>query len=1538
MASESKKDLTSEAALQAVEEALALDLTSDSGKDRKPDTAVDEPLFDADFAELETKLAEAANDLRRQNAETAVPRAGSGLRPRRTAAAQASRTAPAPAAPPARDEQTFAADAGLAPANDDRRNKAADLVYALQRQSSSRISWFAGILSLAWLGLCGAVGYFALRDGLIQPSAMSNLAWVALGGAIIVPLLLFWAFAAMIKRAQEMKLAARTMTEAAIRLLQPEEVAADSIATIGRAIRREVASIGDGVERALGRASELETMVQSEVRNLERSYTDSEIRLRGLVSELSAERVEIVNHAERLRESLSYTHSGLTDELEQVTGRIQSSIDEATVRMSDALRMRHETITSTLSEAGNNLVSLLSASGGEIEGTLNSVTDKARIALAEKTQEMGKQVNMIGQAVAKLIETRTAGIRETGETVTREIEMALGARAIEFTSRLDLIESNVGERGKALLDLLGTQADQLSHQFDRLDQNMTTKGSELVNALGMRTQALDKVLGELATAVDDTIAQRLTGFGQTLTNKVGKVVDELGQKHESLETLATRIGEAIDGRATRIEETLRERTADLSKAFNDGDQAVRSTIEYGLTGSAEAANRIASLVEERNKTLTREIDTRVTGLTVHMDDRVKQIRSILDDRVGQITVTLDDRASMIDGALGERTRVLAEELENRTSEFVNKVEEQTVAITGGLDQRTAGFLVGLEKRASFITTKMDERTSAFEAGMEERTESLLQGLDSRATVIAREFDTHASAMTKGLDLRTDALTEGLDQRTASLLIGLDKRSTIIADELDKRSQAITGGIDQRTTSLLGGLDSRANEIAGAIEVRAGAIAQSIDSGTNSLLRGLDARAGEISGAIDKRTNVFTHELDQRAARILGGLDERTHAIASAMEQRRSDLAGDFDKRAANLLSGLDQRANFISGALEERSSEIVRGVDEKTSIFVEKLDQRATLLAQVVEEKNKALITAISAETQHTGEALDKKAERLTQILTERAAAINSTLGTGLLDAQRNLEDKSGDLNRMLSERVRELNDVLENQARPVVEAISSRGMDVSTRLGALHKTVATDIVELLQQLAGTSDALQKLLDTAGARMSSMQETITTHARDLTTAVDKANRDVSHSTQVAQSAQQKMDVTAGGLVSTISGIAERFEEQGMMLQHATRLIDAAQANLSTTLEEKQQSLHALATGLAERTETIERTMGSFGEMLRKSLDEVSEKSRSVGSLISTEVGTAIEQANMRFAKSVEVMRQAAQDVQRDLEETREQMRRGVLELPDETRESAESMRKVVADQIAALRELSEIVARSGKTIEPAVPQRIAAANTQATAAAAATGSFGRGRPEATVTSLPPLTQARRPEPQETRAYAAPQPHREPAPTARAPLPRSAPAPRAAPAAETAAPGQGGWVSDLLRRASRDDEEFAPRGAAAPTQNSRTPLHVVESLNSLSMDIARAIDHDAFIDLWERYQRGERNAFTRRLYTLQGEQTFDEIRQKYTREPEFRAAVDRYITDFEKLLADVSRNDRDNMMTQTYLSSDTGKVYTMLAHAAGRFSG
>jgi hypothetical protein len=183
----------------------------------------------------------------------------------------------------------------------------------------------------------------------------------------------------------------------------------------------------------------------------------------------------------------------------------------------------------------------------------------------------------------------------------------------------------------------------------------------------------------------------------------------------------------------------------------------------------------------------------------------------------------------------------------------------------------------------------------------------------------------------------------------------------------------------------------------------------------------------------------------------------------------------------------------------------------------------------------------------------------------------------------------------------------------------------------------------------------------------------------------------------------------------------------------------------------------------------------------------------------------------------------------------------------------------------------------------------------------------------------------------------------------APAARRAPA-EASPLSPAQAVAGRGWLSDLLNRASREETEPTreyPRGEPREpqrdilrdtprAQEERTPRHSIESLDSLSVDIARMIDHDAAADLWDRYKRGERNVFTRRLYTLQGQQAFDEIRKKYRGDREFKLTVDRYIGEFERLLDEVSRDDRGQVVARTYLTSETGKVYTMLAHAAGRF--
>jgi hypothetical protein len=129
---------------------------------------------------------------------------------------------------------------------------------------------------------------------------------------------------------------------------------------------------------------------------------------------------------------------------------------------------------------------------------------------------------------------------------------------------------------------------------------------------------------------------------------------------------------------------------------------------------------------------------------------------------------------------------------------------------------------------------------------------------------------------------------------------------------------------------------------------------------------------------------------------------------------------------------------------------------------------------------------------------------------------------------------------------------------------------------------------------------------------------------------------------------------------------------------------------------------------------------------------------------------------------------------------------------------------------------------------------------------------------------------------------------------------------------------------VLQRASR--EEAPP----AVEQTHASPL------DALSLDIAHMVDHDAAVAVWEQRNRGEQVTYTRRLYTAQGQQTFEDIRRKYSNDRDFRQTVDRYIAEFERLLDGASRDERGPEVARNYIGSDTGKVYTMLAHAAGRF--
>jgi hypothetical protein len=338
----------------------------------------------------------------------------------------------------------------------------------------------------------------------------------------------------------------------------------------------------------------------------------------------------------------------------------------------------------------------------------------------------------------------------------------------------------------------------------------------------------------------------------------------------------------------------------------------------------------------------------------------------------------------------------------------------------------------------------------------------------------------------------------------------------------------------------------------------------------------------------------------------------------------------------------------------------------------------------------------------------------------------------------------------------------------------------------------------------------------------------------------------------------------------------------------------------------------------------------------------------------------LAEAKERFNDIVSGVKQMASDMQRELDTTRNELRRGILELPQETAESAAQMRRVIVDQIEALAELNRIVARHGRGMDAQQSEPTRRAQPEESVVVSMGGRVPRPVARGDITGAPPAPMQAPPMPPATQ-YAPPR---------RAEAPSLSPSqgggngmgqgmspPPVAPNRGGGAGGQGGqgggpgggWLTDLLDRASREDGP--PRRDERPRMDDRLPMmrddrppprderptrSSIESLDSLSVDIARMIDHNAAIELWDRYNRGERNVFNKRLYTMQGQKAFDEISKRYRGDREFKQTVDRYIGEFERLLEEVSRDDRGQVVARSYLTSETGKVYTMLAHAAGRF--
>lgn len=622
--------------------------------------------------------------------------------------------------------------------------------------------------------------------------------------------------------------------------------------------------------------------------------------------------------------------------------------------------------------------------------------------------------------------------------------------------------------------------------------------------------------------------------------------------------------------------------------------------------------------------------------------------------------------------------------------------------------------------------------------------------------------------------------------------------------------------------------------------------------------------------------LMAEALARTAIRLTDPADAASGEIATIAEAVRREL----DAMKAGLAEALSETTRLNAAVAQE-----LEAIDRGTG----RAEMRARTMEELLGRHRENLLELSST--------LGSESDTIARALRERVEAVRGLVGeaeTTLGDAGKRIVERTETLARV-SEAARAGADAtastLDRQASRL-EVVANTALGKADVLAQRYESQRQTIAEAAAKLEAERERLEAVFDTHRDRMLAADREMGERAREIgRTAAEFTERLSATFDNAAGRADALRTAVSADVLRAVEEVSEASGSISRSAGAATRAIGA-------TVDELKSATAALSDDVGRAaTETI----GVATDNLRAATAAMSaEVTRATAALTSDLtaraqelrglVGTTISENDVaaeRFNAAMIRLGGAAKEAGRALHDAAAELESRMARMPAEAASSAASLNHVLQDQVSALAAIADIVVRHARALDRSSPVV----------------------PAPAAVPPPPRPEVRWPE--ATRLAVDPSRRR--------------------------------WgISDLLAAAGGEREpqprpDAAGEDAADESEFHRSSLQIIETLQALAIDLDRALEQNPPADLWQRYQAGERNVFARRLYNMAGRQLYDRIAVKYRGEAEFREHVDRFVSLFERLLASASARDRDNILVETYLSSDTGKAYLILAQASGKLA-
>jgi hypothetical protein len=800
-----------------------------------------------------------------------------------------------------------------APANDDIPS-IGGLIFALQQRPSRTPFLVAAAASVAWFLIGGflAFGLISTQIGQAGVSGLfSSASALTAAIAILVPIVIFWFLALLVWRAQELRLMASAMTEVAVRLAEPDRLAEQSVASVGQTIRRQVAAMNDAISRAIGRASELEAMVHSEVAALERSYGENEIRVRGLISELATEREALANNSARVSESLKGVGAQIARDISNASSSIDKKLAERGIQLTELLVARSSEAAEQVHKAQAKVVEAVPALVERLskeQGRLTQVIEGA-------TQNLAALENVVAQRTTALDKT----MKERTEALTVSLAERIKGLETSVAQGAILLDNTLKQRTDAFAISVTQSAAGLDKTFKDRTEGLTTLLSQgavlLDNTLKQRTDALTEAVGQGAETLDKTLKDRTETF-TALVSQGAVVLDKT--LAERTQALATSIGEGaahldktlydrtgyfnamVDQKAALLDKSLLDRTGQFITAINQGAAVLDSTL-------AERSEAFSSALFQRVQALEAAISQQTAALDKSMTERAQAVIVALSERLQAIDAVFGQRTAETDRMLGEHGRVTTEAFGKQTAQL-----NQVLANNAALMQQTANQVGAQSKEAVGILTSQTQTLREVSRGLLEQIHGLTQRFESQGQAILTAAKALDSSNTK-----IDSILEGRHQAIIALLHTVNTKS----QDLDNMMRSYAGMVENAMNQA----EARAKQVGTALARDTSGQAQAALAQIERLREEAHAHTARAVNDLKGSFETVITQIGRQLEQMRGQFDSTSRGMREAAQQTANDLDSlrqEMQKRMQALPEHTAQATAAIRKALGEQLREI----------------------------------------------------------------------------------------------------------------------------------------------------------------------------------------------------------------------------------------------------------------------------------------------------------------------------------------------------------------------------------------------------------------------------------------------------------------------------------------------------------------------------------------------------------------------------------------------------------------------------------------